>query len=79
MVSVGPNICAIFNISENDPTRPLHSIGCYVVLGQMPFLGLERPNTSACHIPNVFFHELSEHRRHISRSFSSSETMLPGS
>ena len=27
----------------------------------MPFLGLGRPDTSACHIPNVF-HELSENK-----------------
>ena len=48
-------------------TRPLRPIVFYVVLGQMPFLGLGRPNTSACHkLFPMFFHELSEHKRHIS-------------
>ena len=43
----------------------------------MHFLGLAWPNTSVCYIPNAF-HELSEHKRHVSRSFSSSKAMVLG-
>ena len=48
--SVRTDNCSLLMVFR---THPLNCIGFYVVLGQMPFLGLERPSTSACHIPNV--------------------------